>query len=287
LFNLGNPQARQFLTDFISSKIEEFGLDCYRQDFNIAPLEFWRAADPPDRQGMTEIRSVEGLYAFWDELLRRHPNLVIDICASGGRQIDLETMTRCLPLWRTDFPNDNTGKQCHTYGLLYWVPLNATTAGNLASASDYDVRSSMSSGLQFGLLANDDTPQARKDYSNFPFERVKRILEQQRAVEKYFYGDYYPLCEYSQAEDAWMAYQLDLPEEKEGLVVVLKRPASPYTKAIFPLRALREDASYEITNLDTGQRTTLLGGQLMSQGLELFLLKKPNSALLRYRQRQT
>ncbi len=284
LFNLGIPQARQFLTEFISRKIEEFGLDCYRQDFNIAPLEFWRTADMPDRQGMTEIRWVEGLYAFWDELLRRHPNLVIDVCASGGRQMDLESLDRCLPLWRTDFPNDNTSKQCHTHGLLYWLPLNATTAGNLETASDYDVRSSMSSGLQFGLLANDDTPQAKKDYNHFPFERVKRILDQQRAIEKYFYGDYYPLCDYSQAEDAWMAYQLDLPGEKEGLLVALKRPASPYTKANFPLQALRQDASYAITNLDTEQRTTMLGGQLMSQGLELLLLKKPDSALLRYRQ---
>jgi alpha-galactosidase len=236
---------------------------------------------------MTEIRWVEGLYAFWDELLRRHPNLVIDVCASGGRQMDLESLNRCLPLWRTDFPNDNTSKQCHSHGLFYWLPLNATTAGNLGSASDYDVRSSMSSGVQFGLLANDDTPQAKKDYNHFPFDRVKRVLEQQRAIEKYFYGDYYPLSEYSQAEDAWMAYQLDLPEEKEGLLVVLKRPASPYTRANFPLQALRQDASYEITNLDTEERTTVLGGQLMSRGLELFLPKKPDSALLRYRQRQS
>jgi alpha-galactosidase len=285
LFNLGIPEARRFLTDFISSKIEEFGLDCYRQDFNIAPLEFWRAADPPDQQGLTEIRWVEGLYAFWDELLRRHPNLVIDICASGGRQMDLESLNRCLPLWRTDFPNDNTSKQCHTYGLLYWLPLNATTAGNLGSASDYDVRSSMSSGLQFGLLANDDTPQAGKDYNHFPFERVKKILEQQRAIERYFYGNYYPLSQYSQAEDAWMAYQLVLPEENQGLVVVLKRPASPYTNALLPLQALRQDASYEITNLDTEERTTFLGGQLMRQGLKLSLPHKPDSALLHYRQK--
>ncbi len=84
LFNLAIPEARQFMTDFISAKIDEFGLDCFRNDANIAPLEFWRAADSPDRQGMTEIRWVEGFYAFWDELRRRHPNLIIDDCASGG-----------------------------------------------------------------------------------------------------------------------------------------------------------------------------------------------------------
>lgn len=63
LLNLGNSQARQFVTDFISKKIDEFGLGCYRRDFNMDPLGYWQAADAPDRQGMAEIRHIEGLYA--------------------------------------------------------------------------------------------------------------------------------------------------------------------------------------------------------------------------------
>ena len=64
----------------------------YRNDFNLDPLGFWRGADAPDRQGITEIRYVEGQYAIWDELLRRGiPGCAIDNCASGGRRIDLET----------------------------------------------------------------------------------------------------------------------------------------------------------------------------------------------------
>ena len=34
LLNLGLPEAREFLTDFISARVGEFGLGCYRQDFN-------------------------------------------------------------------------------------------------------------------------------------------------------------------------------------------------------------------------------------------------------------
>src|SRR5262249_34939087 len=125
LLNLGNPAARKFLTDFISVRIDEFGLGCYRQDFNIDPLAFWQAADALDRQGATEIHYIEGLYAFWDELLKRHPNLMIDNCASGGRRLDLETLGRATPFWRTDGPRDPIAHQCHTLGLLSWVPLNA------------------------------------------------------------------------------------------------------------------------------------------------------------------
>ena len=110
-------------------KIDEFGLGCYRQDFNMDPLPFWQAADAPDRQGMTEIRHIEGLYAFWDGLLARHPGLIIDNCASGGRRIDLETIGRATPFWRTDGPRDAIAHQCHTYGLLPWVPLKRHQPG--------------------------------------------------------------------------------------------------------------------------------------------------------------
>ena len=69
LFNLGNPAARKWLTDLLSRRIDEYGVDVYRNDFNIEPLEFWRSDDAPDRQGMAEIRYVEGHYAMWDELI--------------------------------------------------------------------------------------------------------------------------------------------------------------------------------------------------------------------------
>ena len=67
------------------------------------PLAYWRAADVPDRQGITEIRYVTGLLAYWDELRRRRPDMLIDTCASGGRRNDLETLRRAVPLWRSDY----------------------------------------------------------------------------------------------------------------------------------------------------------------------------------------
>ena len=53
-----------------------------------------------DRQGITEIRYVEGMYTFLDELQQRHPDLIIDNCASGGRRLDLEMIRRSVTLTR-------------------------------------------------------------------------------------------------------------------------------------------------------------------------------------------
>jgi alpha-galactosidase len=283
LFNLGDPAALRFITEFFSGKIEEFGLGCYRHDANIAPLEFWRAADAPDRQGITEIRWIEGLYAFWDELLRRHPGLIIDNCASGGRRIDLESMSRTLPLWRTDFPATPTARQCHSYGLLQWVPLNATAASSFGPDADYVLRSGMSSGVNFGLFSPGDVSQPPTDYARYPYAEIARRIEQYRGIQKYFDGDFYPLTEYTQAEDAWMAYQLDLPRAGEGLVVALKRPRSSYSDAQFRLEGLDANASYQITDLDSGAARDVPGSELAKSGVAVHLGGKPASALFRYR----
>ena len=69
------------LTDHLSNLIRDGRIGCYRQDFNMDPRPFWDAADAPDRVGISEIRHITGLYAMWDELLARHPGLLIDNCS--------------------------------------------------------------------------------------------------------------------------------------------------------------------------------------------------------------
>ncbi|MBI5388167.1 MAG: alpha-galactosidase [Verrucomicrobia bacterium] len=279
LFDLGNPAARQFLTDFISAKVDEFGLGCYRQDFNIDPLPFWQKADAPDRQGISEIRYIEGLYAFWDGLLARHPGLMIDNCASGGRRIDLETLGRATPFWRTDGPRDAIAHQGHTYGLLAWAPLSATSQDR--ARDDYEFRSSMCSGLCLNWWVSGDAP-AERIPESFPFAWAKATLEQYLQVRGFYYGDYYPLTSYSLGRDLWMAYQLDRPDQRRGLVVALRRPESPYESARLPLYGLDERATYRITDLDTQVQHTRTGKELLEEGLAVSLKARPGSALLLY-----
>ena len=279
LFNLGDPQARKFATDFVSDRIDEFGLGCYRQDFNMDPLPYWQAADAPNRQGMSEIRYIEGLYAFWDELLKRHPNLIIDNCASGGRRIDLETIGRATPFWRTDGPRDPIAHQCHTYGLLPWVPLSSTSQDR--EGDTYEFRSSMCSALCVNWAHSGDGPCPPLP-DNFPFAWAKATLDQYLTLRPFYYGDYYPLTAYSQATDTWMAYQLDRPDLGTGMVVALRRPESPYGSARFPLRGMDLKRPYRITNLDTKAQVTRSGTELARDGLDAVLDTKSASALLLY-----
>ena len=59
--------------------------------------------------------------------------------------------------------------------------------------------------------------------------QLKKSVEQYLSIQKYFSGDFFPLTEYTQADDAWFAYQFDLPDSGNGIVVVVKRPLSNFT----------------------------------------------------------
>jgi alpha-galactosidase len=210
LFDFGNPAARRWMTGFIGDLIAEHGVQLYRQDFNMDPLPFWRAADAPDRQGMHEIRHIEGLYAFWDGLLERFPGLVIDNCASGGRRLDLETTRRSIPLWRSDWQcvwtADPIGGQVQGMGLSHWLPLHGTgVIGGCRRAGDtYNFRSALAAALQFAVFPYESFP-IRADY---PYDWHRRMLEDFRRAQPLYRGDYYPLAGLGAASDLWAVYQM-------------------------------------------------------------------------------
>lgn len=275
LLNLGNPQARQWLTGHVDKLLTEQGIDLYRQDFNMDPLASWRGADLPDRQGITEIRHVEGYLAYWDELLRRHPGMFIDTCASGGRRNDLETLRRAIPLWRTDYRCEPVGTQCCTYGISFWIPLSGTGAADVDS---YIFRSNMapftnclfdvrSKTLDYGLL--------------------RRLTAQWRAIADGYLGDFYPLTEYSTSRDSWMAWQFDRPEAGEGFVQAFRRDRCIFEVGRLRLRGLDPDARYEVSDLDADKPLPVSGRELTARGLLVTIPEQPGAALFRYRKIKT
>ncbi|HQE29559.1 MAG TPA: alpha-galactosidase, partial [Phycisphaerae bacterium] len=271
LLNLGDARARQWLTDHVDRLLREEGIDLYRQDHNFDPLAYWRANDEPDRAGITEIRHVEGYLAYWDELRRRHPNLLIDSCASGGRRNDLETLRRAIPLLRSDYIIEPVGNQCHTYGIAFWMPYHGTGS----SATDlYQLRSVLCP--QFNACF--DMRRTDLDY-----DLLRRVFKQWRQFAEYYFGDYYPLTSYSLENDVWMAWQFNVPEKCEGLVQCFRRADSPYESARFRLRGLDPAAQYELTDVDSDSPLRMSGRTLLDEGLPVTATTRPAAVVITYR----
>ncbi len=279
LFKLSDPAARSWLADLLSRRITEFGLDTYRNDFNLDPLGFWRQADAPNRQGLTEIRYVEGHYALWDELLAGHPGLSIDNCASGGRRIDLETCRRSVPLWHSDTgcsPGHADWNQTQIAGLSLYVPLAGACAWTTAA---YDLRSAATAGVicQFPVL--DD---------KFSFASARAALAEVKENQKYWYGDFYPLTPCTLGPGAFIAWQLHRSDLNAGIVLAFRRGECPYPALQTGLRGLNQQAAYRVDYFEEGRPShhrTLTGSQLMDN-FELQMSRRGTSLLVRYKARQ-
>jgi len=276
LFKLNDPAARKWLAELLSRRIAEFGMDWYRNDFNIDPLAFWRANDAPDRQGITEIRYVEGHYAMWDELRSRHPGLHIDNCASGGRRIDLETCMRSVPLWRSDTacrPGNSDWDQAQVLGMSLYLPLHQTCGW---SPQPYVFRSAAGAGAitQFAFLDK-----------GFDMAAAKATMAEAKANQKYWYGDFYPLTDCTTKPTTLVAYQLHRPDLNAGVVLAFRRSKCDVFGLSVKLGGLDPEASYTVEFIDEARRKTVrkMTGREMATDFPLLIPTRRASLLVRYR----
>ena len=275
LFDLGNKDARVWLTDYISDFVKNEGIDYYRQDFNINPMPYWEAKDKPGRIGITEIKHIEGLYAFWDSLLVRFPKLLIDNCAAGGRRIDLETTSRSAPLWRTDYQyGEPNGYQCHTFGLNFYLPITGTA---IYKTDNYTFRS----GLGGAAVMNWEVTGKNSE----PIPAIQNKIQEYKKLRPYFYGDYYPLTKArnNTGDNVWLAYQLNRPEKQDGIVIAFRRGACMNESIQVKLQGLDDKATYELFYQDYKLRIRNTGSELMA-GIIISIPQKPASLLIKYKQ---
>ncbi len=284
LLNLGNPEAFDYCYRVLEERIAKLGVDCYRQDFNISPLPYWRKNDPADRRGITEIKHIMGLYRLWDALLARFPHLLIDNCASGGRRIDIEMLRRSIALWRSDSQGDQGFPeilQAHSMGYSAWMPYSGSCSGKRWD-DPYYFRSSYSPALVSVLTMStgdsygDDT------------ERIawlKKYSEEYLKARPYFSCDFYPLTETSVKRDTWTAAQYNRPEQGDGIVQVFRHEGSPFTDAAFSLGGLSESADYIFTDADDETELLLSGKELAESGFRVHIPEKRTAKLYFYRQK--
>ena len=281
LLNLGNEEAWQYCFETLSRLIDELNIDCYRQDFNFSPLAYWRKNDDPDRKGITEIKHINGMYRLWDELLKKFPHLIIDDCASGGRRIDIETLRRSIPLWRSDLycpaNYDIEGSQCHNQSFNLWMPYSGTGSG--LEYDEYRIRSAYAAALACQYPWTEKEPFCdTEEKVNF----IKKYTEEYLKVRPYFSEDFYPLTEQNEKLDVWCAMQFNRPRKNDGIIEVFRRENSPYETVCFMLRGLDETADYLFTDADGGE-FTLSGKELSQNGLKITVPEKRRAKIYFYK----
>ena len=278
IFRFGDPAAARWMTEMLASRISEWGVDVFRNDRNTNPLPFWQAADKPDRQGITEIRQIEGFYQMWDGLLAKFPKLEIDNANWRVTGPDLEVMKRSIgSLTRSEITSGGLphpiADQAQTAELSLWIPLDANI---LNEAGPYDFRSTATTGVAIGL-------DLQSPYISV--EQMRKSIAELKDLRPFWLGDYYPLTPINQNPAAWCGWQFDRPDLKAGFAMLFRRPRSGAAGMKLALHGIKPQMRYEVSRTEgnaAATNETLRGADLAN--LQISITKPGSSLLVRYRE---
>ena len=273
ILDYGNAEARAYVVDTISYYVEKLGLSCYRQDFNSQPDVFFDANDPEGRVGISEIKHITGMYAVWDELLTKYPNLLIDNCASGGRRIDIETLKRSIPFFRSDYQcnfNENPEVlQAHNSGAALYLPYLGCTSKT--KNDTYAARSAYSSSFG-GAFYNAIFQSMDED----DFAWAKGVIDEYKSIRHYMSKSFYNHASVVFDDTSWCVWQYHDPDTDCGIVMAFRRERSPFDRMSLTLSGI-SGGEYTVRNLDSGE-SYITGGEL-----EIVLKEKRSSVILEYK----
>ncbi len=255
LLNYADPKAVEYVVEMLDAAIKEYGIDQYRQDYNIQPAPYWTAYDGYEaktlgvpRTGMTENRACTGYLSVWTQLEERNPGMYFDACATGGARYDLSTMRFAFLHTRSDEWADIEHAQNQSYGASMWFLYCGTGFTDLSS---YDVRSHIGNSIGVGITS---PSQAAK---------LEGALTEWTELADYLFGDYYVLTPYAGNSKKTMAMQYDSPEDGIGMFITYFRQDGEIT--LCP-HGLDPAAKYVIWDRDAKAETerTLTGAEIMA-----------------------
>jgi alpha-galactosidase len=278
LLNLGVPAAQEWAIETYDRLVADYGVEWIFYDNNINPAPYWNANEPRHRRGWLQHDYVRGVWRVWDEVRRRHPNVVLENCSSGGRRIDLGTLARA----HCHFSSDQFR---HAESIRFQM-----TGANTVLPGDRV--------MSFMCLGLDDYPDAtvHSFFGGFlcitegvehwpPVLRasMRRHLEVYKSIRHLLGKDFYPLFAQPGTLRAWEGWQFHDPASGEGLVVLF-RGRSPEAEQRVRLGGLPAGADLLLADPYSGEETTHRSADLTRDGL-LVGLPPGGSRVLRYQPR--
>lgn len=272
LLDLGNDDARTWLLNKVLHVLEEGNIDLYRQDFNVDPASVWDEADEPMREGYIENRYIQGYLQYWDSIISRFPDMMIDSCASGGGRNDLESMRRSVPLHKTDYDYGNYEiKQAMHMSLFNWLPyfgVIAVDGKTLQTVDKYALRSAYCSWYALHYDVN---------YENLDWKAVSEIVCEWNKIKDYLNEDYYPLTQWNNTDTQWRGWQFFSPDRQSGYGQMFRSPNCTSENYTAVLYGLDENVDYHIYDSDNRFDFVAPGHELMKNGITFELSERDSS----------
>lgn len=286
LMRLDLPGGTKMLEGVFDQLVGDYGADWVWLDYNVAPRPlWWNKMESADRKGLMELGFYQGWYEAIDETLKKHPNLWIESCASGGRIIDLGQLRRSHSIWVADEAVLDDACRNRRHGLNHVLPavciqssmfidpeFQFSPKADVSLGGEHRFLTYFSGDFGFGQglpFWNAEDIQAAAKYTAI-YKKYRRYLE----------GDYYHVLPMPTTRDAWDGCQYHDPQSQSGILLIYRLGESK-----------QEEMSIRPRGIDTvGQyRWSVIAGEsvvhTVGDGLAVHM-GAPHACLIQY-ERQT
>lgn len=242
--------------------LDDAQVDYIKWDMNRNMTEPFSTALPANRQGELAHRYILGVYALYEKLTDRYPNILFESCSAGGGRFDLGMLYYAPQAWTSD-NTDAVERLKIQYGTSMLYPLSSM-GSHVSDVPNHQVKRNTSLKMR-GDVAYFGTFGYELDVLKMSDTDCEQVIQQIDFFKKYrtliHSGDFYRLLSPYSNQTAWMVMD---KEKSKGLVAwyqVLARSNASYD--VLKLQGLQEQALYRITGFDT----PVSGAYLMQFGL--------------------
>ncbi len=281
VLNFGREDVRQNIFDQLDALLSQYPISFLKWDMNR----------PISEPGWTEyvnqggdareiwVRHTQGVYTVLSALRKRHPQLSIETCASGGGRADLGILRYTDQAWTSD----NTHPLARLFiqeGFSLVLPARVMGAwvtdagrGEIPLAFRFHVMMLGTLGIGGNLLHWTDAELDEAARWIAVYKNIRPLIQQ---------GDQSWLLSPTTTSGELAAIQYTAPSQDEAVVFVLRR-SDPFAHKLPPLRLLHldPDTQYLIKNIQSEEDLTqlentspdtssVLSGQaLLARGLDI------------------
>ena len=267
VLDLSRKEIREYMKKFINDTLSCANISYVKWDMNRSVDNVYSAADPTLSQGAVRHKYVLGLYEVMEDMLTRHPDLLLEGCSGGGGRFDAGMLYYAPQIWCSDNTDAIERLRIH-YGTSFGYPMSSVSAHVSVCPNHQNGRvtpfktrgicamqGSFGYELDLSKLSEEDKAEARR-----------QITVYNENWELFQSGFYYRLNSPMENHDytAWSYVSKD--QRKASLSVIYTDLHGNPKPVRVKLKGLKKDASYDVDG------TVYTGAALMRGGL---LIPKP------------
>ncbi len=278
-----NPEVVEWAEAEIVRVITEYKIDLFRIDYNVKSAQYFYLKEG-ERLECGSVKHYEEIYAMYERLKKRFPNVIFENCAGGGGRTDLAMLRSFNHTWVSDWQRASRSLYI-TSGMTLALPperVDRLVAGMWChehASLDFQMRNAMLGHMTLNVFSP-----AAAEFNTQQLAFIKHSIE----LYKNFIRPFLPASRmYHHNPDVsdarkkgYLGLELVSADRTKAAIGIFTLPKADITSVTIIPRGLDVSMKYSVTFDNTGDKVLVSGWDLVTHGIKTRSLSTMTSELI-------